>query len=251
MTTTERKQELRKRGEQLLKQREERQKALRVARGLPATSYALATIERETRSMGIDRSNYGGSEVRSSNGGMKTLSGTAVVYGSRSLDLGGFREIVKPGAFTRSLASKADVQCLRDHDPSQLLGRTNSGTLTLTDSSSGLGFSCTLPDTSAGRDVQALCERRDLSQCSFGFTCDDDDWSEDSNGYPLRTIRAAGLFDVSAVSSPAYEATSCSVRSVDEMDEMRLRQLVIACHRARKPIPQHVTTRLAEIADRS
>jgi HK97 family phage prohead protease len=246
MTNTERKQELRKRGEALLKQREERQKALRIARGLPATSYTLATIEKETRSMGIG--SYG--EVRSGNGGMKTLSGQAVVYNSQSYDLDGFCEIVKPGAFTRSL-TQVDVDCLRDHDAGLLLGRTSSGTLKLSDTPTSLNFTCVLPDTTAGRDVQALCERGDLCQCSFGFTLPIDDWSEDKDGYPLRTILSAIIYDVSVVSNPAYEATSCSVRSIAEDDEVRLRQLIIACHRARKPIPQHVTARLAEIAARS
>jgi HK97 family phage prohead protease len=251
MTSAEKKQELRKRGEELLKARELRIAALRKARGISTPSYEVSTVEREIRSLGIDWSNYDGEQRSSGNSGMKTLKGVAIVYNSRSHDLGGFREIVRPGAFTRSLASKADVVCLRDHDNANLLGRTSSGTLALTDSHNGLSFSCPLPATSCGQDVQELCSRGDLQKCSFGFFCQRDDYDEDLNGDILRTVIDADLFDVSVVSSPAYPATSCSVRSLAEDEEARLRQVVIAYRRAGKPVPQAVELRLAQIAVRS
>jgi HK97 family phage prohead protease len=251
MTTTERKQELRRRGEELLKARELRIAALRKARGVSTPGYEVSTVEREIRSLGTDWSNYKGEQRSSGNNGMKTLKGVAIVYNSRSHDLGGFREIVRPGAFTRSLTSKADVVCLRDHDNANLLGRTSSGTLTLTDSPNGLSFSCPLPATTCGQDVQELCSRGDLQKCSFGFVCQRDDYDEDLNGEILRTVLDADLFDVSVVSSPAYEATCCSVRSLAEEQERMLRQVVIACHRAGKPVPHSVELKLAQIAVRA
>src|SRR5215469_3192801 len=78
--------------------------------------------------------------VQTSPDGTRTLSGYAIVYNSLSNDLGGFTEIVAPGAVTESLANNPDVLCLRDHDSSILLGRTKSKTLTLTEDSVGLRF---------------------------------------------------------------------------------------------------------------
>jgi HK97 family phage prohead protease len=254
MTSTEqRKQDARRRGELKLKACEIRIAALRTARGVTTPSYEVAVVEtegrvREARSLDIDWSNYDG-EQRSSSGGMKTIRGVAAVYNSPSLGLGGFTERIQPGAFRHSIASKRDVRCLRDHDDAQLLGRTTSGTLTLNDSPTGLGFSCLLPETNAGRDVQALIERRDISQCSFGMMfCLRDDWDVSLDGEDVRTILDADVYDVSCVASPAYPATSCSVRSIDQEDEMRLRQMVVIYRRAGKKVPQSIELRLAQLA---
>jgi uncharacterized protein len=257
MTSIEqRKQDARRRGELKLKAREIRVAALRTARGSTTPSYELAVVEtegrvREVRSLGIDWSNYGNEQRSSVSGGMKTVRGIAAVYNSPSLDLGDFTERIKPGAFARSLASGRDVRCLRDHEDSQLLGRTSSGTLSLNDSPTGLGFSCLLPETNAGRDVQALIERRDISRCSFGMFCLRDDWDVSLDGEDVRTILDADCYDVSVVANPAYPATSCSVRSLAEEDEIRLRQVVIACRRAGKPVPVEVELKLAAIMVRA
>ena len=148
------------------------------------------------------------------------LEGYAAVFNSRSVDLGGFVEIMLPGCFDNVLATNPDVRCLMNHDGNLVLGRTKNGTLKLRADSTGLWYSCQLPNTSTGRDLYALIQRGDISQCSFAFRLDpgDDDWTdemdEDGRKRRLRTIRAVPqLFDVSAVTTPAYEATSVSARN--------------------------------------
>lgn len=154
-------------------------------------------------------------EVRAAADGKAAgLRGHAAVFGSVSEDLGGFREVINPGAFDETLASQEDIRALRNHDPDQLLGRTSTGSLRLSQDSGGLAFDLDVPDTSYARDMMALVQRGDVSGMSFGFNCPKggDSWSK-SNGATLRTLNKVNLAEISVVDSPAYRATSLQVRS--------------------------------------
>ncbi len=122
-----------------------------------------------------------------------------------------------PGAFRDSLASGRDVKALLNHDAKAIpLGRLQNGTLTLTDSDAGLDMRKYQSDKSISshRDVYASVKRGDLSEMSFAFGCDEDDFSDDSyNGQrcQVRNVRRAKLFDVSVVTSPFYGAGATDV----------------------------------------
>lgn len=150
------------------------------------------------------------SEVRMVNeeGQPKKLVGM-IPYNQRSLDLGGFTEVIAPGAFTSSL--NGDILALRDHDPKLLLGRTKSGTLTFSDEADGLHYTITLPNTTAGNDLAESASRGDLDQTSFGFYCNSDEWSEYNT---LRTLKDVDLFEVSPCSFACYPASSVQLRSL-------------------------------------
>src|SRR5258707_13658210 len=91
-----------------------------------------------------------------SQGDEATLVGYAAVFGSKSEDLGGFRETVMPGAFKRSIGSGADVKFLMNHDPSLVMGRTKNNTLALEEDDRGRMFRVKLPPTQAARVRCAL-----------------------------------------------------------------------------------------------
>lgn len=146
--------------------------------------------------------------------GARTLSGYAALFNSRSEDLGGWKEVISPGAFSKSLSSSPDVMLLRDHDTSILLGRTTSRTLQLNEDATGLRFTCQLPATSQANDLVVSIQRGDLSGCSFGMVCTRASSSYDPDGTRIRTIHEAELFDVSVVANPAYTETSIALRSV-------------------------------------
>lgn len=157
-------------------------------------------------------------EVRD-DGGAK-IRGLAAAYGKWSLDLGGFKEIIEPGAFDRVLSRKnLDVVAFFDHD-GQPLGRTTSGTLRLAVDDRGLNYENDPPDTQLGRDVLTLIRRRDLFGSSFAFTVDpkSETWVQDEKGNTSRTIREfSGLYDVSVVTHAAYgKATSVAVRALEK-----------------------------------
>lgn len=125
-----------------------------------------------------------------------------------------FVEVIRAGAFTRALAQSQDVRCLWNHEAEYPLGRTASGTLTLREDAVGLFFSCALPDTSLSRDCVELVRRGDVNQASFAFRCLADRWSGSAATGYVRELLDVDLFDVSAVTYPAYAQTSIAIRSV-------------------------------------
>ncbi|SNS77782.1 prohead peptidase. Unknown type peptidase. MEROPS family U35 [Granulicella rosea] len=145
--------------------------------------------------------------------GSKTLGGYALVYNSRSVDLGGFTELIAPGAVTESLKQNPDVLMLRDHKQELLMGRTKAGTLTLIDDPVGLRFSCKLPDTQQAIDLATSVTRGDLDGVSFGFQTIEDSWTSDGEGNVIRTLLKINLFEISPTSFAAYPAANVSVRS--------------------------------------
>lgn len=188
------------------------------------------------------------SVLRASGDG-KRITGYAAVFNSLSEDLGGFREMVMPGAFDRCLRGAPDVRCLFNHDPNLVLGRTRSGTLRLSADSSGLKFDCDIPDTQAGRDVRESIRRGDVDQCSFGFIVNGQNWREedDGSGLPqsIRELTDVDLFDVSPVTYPAYPQTSVSARLLwpeGEPTEVRSHKKA-GGPKAPKPVP--ISTRTA------
>ena len=138
----------------------------------------------------------------------RKLEGYAAVF-DQPARIGGFAEIIKPGAFRATLETRADVLALVDHDPSRLLARTGSGTLRLAEDNRGLAFEIDVPDTQLGRDVLALAERRDLGGMSFSFRPKSQSWPAPDR----RELRAVELIEVSVVQAfPAYSATSVQAR---------------------------------------
>src|SRR4029453_7275669 len=67
------------------------------------------------------------------------LVGYAAVYSTPTVIAGMFREVIKPGAFTKAVG-RDDVPALFNHDPNFVMGRTKAGTLTLTDDKFGLRY---------------------------------------------------------------------------------------------------------------
>lgn len=159
------------------------------------------------------------SELRAeSQGDEMVLTGYAAKFNTESEDLGGFREIVMPGAFSRMIREKQDVRALVNHDPNLVLGRTKNGTLNLEEDATGLKFRCVLPSTQAARDAFALVKRGDVTGCSFAFIAKDQSWedkrSENGDLYAVRRLMDVDMMDVSpVVTYPAYNATEVSTEA--------------------------------------
>lgn len=167
----------------------------------------------------IEYRNVKGIEIRrAANSKSATLRGYAAVFNSPSSDLGGFVEIVRPGAFASSLADGVEVMALAYHDMDKPLARRSAGTLTISEDAKGLAVEINLADTTTARDLLADIEAGNVSGMSFGFCCRSggDKWTINNNGQPtVRELIDVELIEVSAVTCPAYTDTSIAARSLE------------------------------------
>lgn len=172
---------------------------------------------RERRWATVDRAEV--REVRDD--GSFDFEGHAAVFDEMSDDLGfpglgSFHEQIKRGAFKPTLDD--DVRFLFNHDPNMVLARSTSGTLELSEDPKGLLAKANVAPTSYAQDIRVLLERRDISQMSFGFIVDEDEWVEDKDGNVTRTIlKFEELFDVSVVTFPAYPQTDAQARALRKL----------------------------------
>lgn len=139
----------------------------------------------------------------------RTLFGYAARFGDRTA-IGGFSEVIQPGAFRRTLAAPAaaSIRALYEHGDAALLGRVGAGTLRLSEDDVGLAFELDLPDTTLGRDLAELVKRGDVDGCSFGFLPVKEEWQGE-----LRSLQDVDLFEITLTSNPAYPSTTVSVRN--------------------------------------
>lgn len=121
-----------------------------------------------------------------------------------------FTEIVRAGAFTRSLANRGDILATYNHNPDALLARTSNNTLRLSQDATGLRFELDLPDTQLGRDLKALTSTGTLNGASFTFNVRSG--GEKWNG-KTRELVDLNLFELGPVAQPAYSSTSLGLRS--------------------------------------
>ena len=146
-------------------------------------------------------------------GDSNVVVGYASVFNTLSNDLGNFKEIISPDAFEGRLND--DVRFLINHEGLPL-ARTTNETLKLTTDETGLRYEAKVANTSLGRDLLELMRNGTINQSSFAFVVDDDSW-EVKDGVNIRTInKVSRLYDVSAVTYPAYEEASVALRSMDE-----------------------------------
>lgn len=162
-------------------------------------------------------------EKRELNDGTSTaIVGYASVFNRESENLGGFVEVIEPGAFRDAMLT-SDVRALFNHDENFVLGRTKSRTLSMTEDELGLRVVINPPDTSYAADLMKLMARGDINQMSFSFSIDKDgqQWTEDKNRklYVRKIMNVKRLFDVSIVTYPAYPDTTAALSELRSLTE--------------------------------
>ena len=127
------------------------------------------------------------------------MRGYAIVFGARSVNLGGFVEIIRPSAVDRTIVEGTDLRALWNHNSEVTIGRVKAGTLTVAKDSTGLRVRIATPTWARGH-VESV-ERRDVTGMSFAFMARDDAWSLD-DGLPVREVFDMSMSEVSPVRSP-------------------------------------------------
>ena len=180
------------------------------------------------------------------------IEGYGSVFNQRSVDLGGFQEVIAPGAFD-GVIERSDVKCYLDHNPDKgILARSKNGkgSLSLELDERGLKYSFDAPHTNLGDEVVEGLKRGDYSQSSFAFTVQDESWTKEEDGTYLRTInKIGGLYDVSIVANPAYEGTSVALRSLDKFKEEELavaNEIAEQVEEERKEVEEEVKEEIKE-----
>ena len=115
-----------------------------------------------------------------------------------------YLEVIDPHALDN--CDMSDVVLTRNHNNDRLLARTKNDTLQLSVTSEGLEFTAELADTQLGEDTFKLIKRGDIDGCSFGGYVEEESYNVETH---TRTIlKMSSLFDISAVTFPAYESTN-------------------------------------------
>ncbi len=171
--------------------------------------------------------NFGGEVARraaASDGAVRPIGGYAAVFNTDTRIGDYFIERIAPGAFTGAIA-RDDVRCLFNHSNNFVIGRSKSGTLRLSEDSTGLAYEADPPDTEWARGLVVSIERGDINSSSFAFRALREQWDE-TGDLPVRTILEVELLDVSPVTYPAYDDATVGVRAGDVLAEARAAGLI-------------------------
>lgn len=149
------------------------------------------------------------------------LEGTPIVYDSWT-DLGWYDEQIQRGALDNT--DLTDVRFLINHNTDMIpLARSRNNnensTMQMTVDESGMNIRVNLDieNNADARSLYSAVERGDIDGMSFMFVVDGELWEEEDSEHPKRTITdIEKVFEVSAVTFPAYEQTSISARGLSE-----------------------------------
>lgn len=147
------------------------------------------------------------------------LEGTPIVYDAWT-DLGWYDEQIQHGALDNT--DLTDVRFLINHNTDMIpLARSRNNnensTMQMTVDEGGMNIRVNLDveNNSDARSLYSAVERGDIDGMSFMFVVDGELWEEEESDHPRRTITdIEKVFEVSAVTFPAYEQTSISARGL-------------------------------------
>lgn len=147
------------------------------------------------------------------------IEGRAIVY-DEPTDMGWYQEVISGGALEDT--NLKDVRLLVNHNVDMIpLARsrnnTANSTMHLSVGEEGMDIRADL-DTENNADAKSLYSaitRGDITGMSFMFGVDEDRWENLDSDYPTRYITSiAQVFEVSAVTFPAYEQTYLEARGL-------------------------------------
>ena len=150
------------------------------------------------------------------------VEGKAITYDDKtrlfSMDGNDYFEIIERGALKDTDVS--DVFLKYNHsDNFMVLARTRNKTLSIEDREDGVYIRASLANTSEGKDLYELIKRGDIDKMSFAFTEKDGLFNEETKTWTVRNITK--LYDVAAVTVPAYENTNIYAVRMHELENRK------------------------------
>lgn len=146
-----------------------------------------------------------------------TFDDPYVLYEDKDMVL---REIIDHDALNN--ADMSDIILQFDHE-GRVYARTSNGTLTVEPDAHGLAMEADLSGTDLGRGLYQEIKGGYVTKMSWGFSVDrdKDEWTSETapDGRSLETRRIRSvrkIYDVSAVSLPANDATEISARNLTD-----------------------------------
>lgn len=154
------------------------------------------------------------------------IEGRPIVYDSRT-DLGWFDEIIEKGALKET--DLKDVRFLVNHNLDMIpLARSRNNnensTMQLSTDDKGLKIRVNLDteNNSEARNLYSAIKRGDITGMSFMFAIDTEEWEELDSDHPTRHIeKISKVFEVSAVTFPAYEETEINARAKETLESVK------------------------------
>lgn len=165
-------------------------------------------------------------ETREDENGESVVEGRPITFGTFA-DIGGwFRETIDRGALDET--DLTDVRLCLNHDTRFVYARSRrnnpNSTMSLSTDANGMAIKAFLDTKNSARakDLFTAIQREDIDKMSFMFSIKEERWDDLDTDYPTRHITKIGsVVEVSAVTFPAYEATTINARGKEALESAR------------------------------
>lgn len=146
------------------------------------------------------------------------ITGTPIVF-DQATDMGWYQETISKDALKNT--DLRDVRFLVGHNASGIpLARSRNNNenstmqLSVTERGMEIRVDLDIDNNPEAKQLYSAIKRGDITGMSFMFVADKDSWDDIDTDYPKRTIESIRkVFEVSAVTFPAYEGTDIQTAS--------------------------------------
>lgn len=175
---------------------------------------SMKVKEREYRDFKLAAESVENEDSMTVRGYASTFNQPYTLYSDDKFEM---REVIDRHAFDQ--ADLSDVILQFDHS-GRVFARMSNGTLGVSTDDIGLVVNADLSGTEIGRELYEEIKGGYVTKMSFGFRVNGEQWeSREENGKHLEIRTITGIskvYDVSAVSIPANDGTSISVRNLTD-----------------------------------
>jgi hypothetical protein len=136
-------------------------------------------------------------------------------YASVFRNVDSYRDVIEPGAFTKTIQENKRIKVLWQHDPMQPIGKP----ILMQEDNHGLYVKAKISDTTLGREAMALMRDGVIDELSIGFNTVKEDWDKDQQ---VRRIKEVKLWEFSPVTFAANDQAAITAVKNNSFDVERL-----------------------------